>query len=283
MEAFHFGNTIEYKKRFHPDKEYPFWINECGHSICGSDYYVSRNVTSYYTIEYIISGKGYVEENDIISHPCAGDTHIFHPSLSQVFYADPSEPWEKVWIIFYGPAADALFEIYGLDKALCFHKLNLYEPIKKIIDLCDTDVLPDYEIMSKCSVIVFDMLQQLYMYTIKNEMELHRLSIAEKLKVLIDNMWDFSITLDDLTKQLYCSRNHAIRLFSQKYNISPYKYISQIRLRKARHILKDSDIPVTTIARSLGFCDSHYFANWFKQRMKMTPTEYRASYKTHIQ
>lgn len=69
--------TIEYFKSFNPEKALPFQMTFCGYSYCTPNYHITRGVTSYYTMEYIIKGSGYVRENDVISHPCAGDTHIF--------------------------------------------------------------------------------------------------------------------------------------------------------------------------------------------------------------
>ena len=271
-------NTIQYEKTFHPDKAYPFWINQCGHTFCGKDYYFNRGITSYYTIEYIIAGNGYIQENDIISHPKAGDTHIFHSSSTQTFYTDPNNPWEKLWIIFYGPLADSFFEIYNLNKMLLFPELDIRAQLEKIIKICDDDNLPDYMIMSRCSVIVLDIIQQMYLYNQHHETHLQSLSIADTVKVLIDNMWNYNISLDELANQVYCSKNHVIRIFKEKFNISPYKYISEKRLSRAKHMLKFSDIRITDIAKGLGFCDSRYFSNWFKERMNMTPKEYRNNY-----
>lgn len=271
-------NTIEYEKTFIPDKSYPFWINQCGYTTCGKDYFFNRGITSYYTIEYIIAGNGYIQENDIISHPKAGDTHIFHSGSTQTFYTDPNDPWKKLWVIFYGPIADSLFEIYGLNQVLLFPGLDTKNQLERIIKICDDDSLSDCEIMNRCNIIIFELLQSLYLYTQKNEMHLQSLSIADSLKVIIDRMWNFNISLDQLAAQVFCSKNHAIRVFTEKFNISPYKYISKKRLSRAKHMLRFSSIRITDIAKGLGFCDSRYFSIWFKERMEMTPTEYRNSF-----
>lgn len=273
------GTTVEYEKTFTPDAAYPFWINQCGHTYCGKDYFFHRGITSYYTIEYIISGNGYIQENDITSHPKAGDTHIFHSGSTQTFYTDPNDPWEKLWVIFYGPLADSLFEIYNLDQVLLFPELDTRSLLEKIIKICDDDKTPTHLIMSRCSIVVFELIQKLYLYTQKNEMHLQSLSIADSLKVLIDRMWNYSISLDELAAQVYCSKNHAIRVFTKKFNISPYKYISQKRLTRAKHMLRFSNIHISDISNGLGFCDSRYFSNWFKDRTGMTPSDYRNSFK----
>ena len=266
------------RRIFVPDNHYPFSLHMCGTSYCEPNYKIARGITSYYTIEYIISGKGYVEENETVCHPKAGDTHIFHSGSTQLFYTDPDDPWVKVWVIFAGPFADSLFEVYGLNDCLHFPGLNLRKPLEEIIDICSCD-LPLPEIFAKCSVIVTDMVQKLYLYRLYTNYRPEATSTAEKLKTIIDTMSNFNVSLDDLVKYLYCSRNHAIKLFTQQFHISPYKYMSQIRLKNAQHLLQHSSLPISDIAITLGFCDSRYFANWFKKQKECTPTEYRHTHQ----
>lgn len=273
-------DTVEYEKTFIPDKSYPFWVNQCGHTFCGRRYSNTRGLTTYYTIEYIISGDGYIQENDTISQPKAGDTHIFHSGTNQTYYTNPDNPWEKLWIIFYGPLADSLFEIFNLNEVLLFPQLDTHDLLEKAISICNDDSLETIEIMSRCSCIVFEILQNMYFYNQKNKIQLQTLSIADSLKVIIDRMDNYTISLDELSKQVYCSKNHAIRVFTEKFGISPYKYISQNRLLNAKHMLERSNINVSIIAKELGFCDSRYFSNWFKKRTNMTPKEWRNASKS---
>lgn len=274
LKALNGSRDKEIVSQFIPDKEYPLFVHMCGTSECSPEYKVTRGVTYFYTIEHIVKGKGCIQENDHICYPQAGDSHISHPNSNQVFYTDPSDPWYKIWVIFSGPCADSLFEIYKLNEQLHFPDLDLYEPLKKIIDICNTE-MPTDEKMSLCSVIIMEMVQQLYLYKERNKLEQKTLSTAGKLKSIIDTMWKFDVSLDELAAQVYCSRNHAIRLFKNEFGISPYKYISNIRLKKSKQMLRSSNLPIGEIAKSMGFCDSRYFSNWFKKSTGIPPKDYR--------
>lgn len=256
------------------EKEYPFFLHMCGVSDCSPTYKMSRGITCFYTIEYIIRGKGYIQENDHMCYPRAGDTHVFHAGSHQVFSTDPTDPWLKKWVIFSGPIADSLFENYNLNDRLIYPELNLLEEIERIIQICGSDYSQE-EIMSRCSVIVMELIQKLYLFNQKKASETKTLSTADRLKMIIDTMWDFRQSLEDISSQVYCSRNHAIRVFKEKFGISPYKYISDIRLKNAKRMLKSSTLPIGEIATLLGFCDSRYFSNWFKKKTDFTPKEYR--------
>ncbi len=230
-------------------------------------------------MEYIISGKGCVQENDRICYPQVGDTHIFHAGTNQRFFTNPVDPWVKVWVIFSRRLADALFEIYDLDTQIHFPGLGLRQPIEKIIDLCHNNPLTD-ELMSQCSVIVMEIIQKLYLYKTRKMLEPKTLTAADKMKQIIDTMWQYDISMTELAKQVYCSRNHAIRPFKNRFGISPYKYISDIRLKNSKRMLKSSNLPVGEIAKSLGFCDSRYFSNWFKKHTDCSPKSYRSSVRS---
>jgi AraC-like DNA-binding protein len=57
---------------------------------------------------------------------------------------------------------------------------------------------------------------------------------------------------------------------------SPNKFIRNIRLKKAKELLKDDAISISSIAIDCGFSDPEYFARVFKQEFGVTPNEWRA-------
>jgi transcriptional regulator GlxA family with amidase domain len=48
-----------------------------------------------------------------------------------------------------------------------------------------------------------------------------------------------------------------------------------LRLRKAADLLRDTELPITDIALSVGFSCSSEFARAFKDAMEITPREFR--------
>ena len=84
-----------------------------------------------------------------------------------------------------------------------------------------------------------------------------------------------NITLERLLEISHYSQRHFIRLFSECYNISPHKYLQNIRMKHACLLLEQTNKPITEIAASCGFNDSNFFTRTFKKQMIMTPTEYR--------
>lgn len=71
------------------------------------------------------------------------------------------------------------------------------------------------------------------------------------------------------------SERHFTRLFSKVYGISPQQYLTELRIKVACKMLKNSAASVGEIARSCGFTDPGYFSRIFKSNTGVLPSEYR--------
>lgn len=63
--------------------------------------------------------------------------------------------------------------------------------------------------------------------------------------------------------------------FKHEVGISVKKYINQQILNMASYKLRFTDIPIGEIAGQLGFEDRFYFSRFFRNNMKISPSEYR--------
>ena len=55
-------------------------------------------------------------------------------------------------------------------------------------------------------------------------------------------------------------------------------YIQLIRLGRVCELLRNSDLPIKSIAETMGIESPEYFSRWFKKEHHVTPTEYRNRY-----
>ena len=53
------------------------------------------------------------------------------------------------------------------------------------------------------------------------------------------------------------------------------EYLTELRLTDAASLLRYSELSVTEIAYSVGFCESNYFSNVFKKQYGISPKDYR--------
>lgn len=89
-----------------------------------------------------------------------------------------------------------------------------------------------------------------------------------------DNL-ENEISLQQLCSVGAVSLSTLRRLFLKSVGASPYEWILQVRLEKARRLLKTTPDPISTIAINTGFGDPSYFIRLFHKREGLTPYQYR--------
>lgn len=83
------------------------------------------------------------------------------------------------------------------------------------------------------------------------------------------------ITLDDLAAAAGMSRFHFARAFRAATGLSPWRYVTERRVARARELLLGGDLPVGTIAAAVGFATASHFSQAFRAITGEAPTAYR--------
>jgi AraC-like DNA-binding protein len=85
-----------------------------------------------------------------------------------------------------------------------------------------------------------------------------------------------SLRLDQVAKTIcFTSAGNLSRLFRQQYGVSFQGYLQKVRLEKAADLLGTTHLPVTWIARRVGYLDVSRFGQHFKRRFGFTPSHWR--------
>lgn len=91
------------------------------------------------------------------------------------------------------------------------------------------------------------------------------------------NNLDKKITLDELSAQLYMSKQSLTGVFRKSYSTSPIYFVKQVKMNFARSMLQYPEFSVDTICKYCGFNSVSYFSKTFKTIFGQTPSEYRRS------
>lgn len=67
------------------------------------------------------------------------------------------------------------------------------------------------------------------------------------------------------------------RKFAEAMGVPPHEYVLNARITEARRLLGETDIPVKSIAKQLGYNDVYFFTRQFKQFAGVPPVAYRRS------
>lgn len=99
--------------------------------------------------------------------------------------------------------------------------------------------------------------------------------IKPAVEYIENNFLTERISCERLAKLCNVSYSYLIRLFSEKYGISPKRYIIQLKINYACDLLKSGDYSVSEAARMSGFDDLYFFSRQFKEYVGMPPVKYK--------
>lgn len=88
---------------------------------------------------------------------------------------------------------------------------------------------------------------------------------------------DGNLRLSDLAREAKLSTSHLVRSFRQSTGKTPYQYLLQQRIERARSLMRDQRTSLTEVALASGFADQHHLARVFRRITGVTPTSYRRS------
>lgn len=90
----------------------------------------------------------------------------------------------------------------------------------------------------------------------------------------MENNYAEMIALDDLSKVSGLNKYTLLRSFTKQRGITPYQYLTTIRINKAIKLLKAGASPIDA-ALQTGFTDQSHFTRFFKNFIGLTPKQYQ--------
>lgn len=97
----------------------------------------------------------------------------------------------------------------------------------------------------------------------------------QRAVVLIETMKGSGISAEQAAKSVGLSGRQFTRLFRQHLGMTPKRFILETRLRYARFLVENSDMPMTAIAYETGFADCAHLATSFRARFGAPPRSLR--------
>ena len=91
----------------------------------------------------------------------------------------------------------------------------------------------------------------------------------------IRTYFNSNISIQDICNEINMSPYHFIRSFKQKYGLTPYQYLIELRINKAKDILACGQHSVSETAILCGFVSVSHFSSTFKRKTGVSPLEYK--------
>jgi AraC family transcriptional regulator len=105
-----------------------------------------------------------------------------------------------------------------------------------------------------------------------------KVELYKRLSLAVDYIhfnYSEDISLESLSEISSLSKFHFLRLFKIVLKTSPYQYLNQIRIEKAKDLLRKTDLTVLEISGIVGFKESSSFSRVFKNKMGLYPSQFK--------
>ncbi|MBN2910398.1 response regulator [Polycladomyces sp. WAk] len=99
--------------------------------------------------------------------------------------------------------------------------------------------------------------------------------LIDKVKNYIDQHYMHQISIGEIAEKLGVTPNYLSTLFHKKTGTTFVKYLTRIRMLKAKELLKDPNIQIQQVAEQVGYYSTRHFTKLFVKFFGCYPSEYR--------
>lgn len=97
-----------------------------------------------------------------------------------------------------------------------------------------------------------------------------------EVKAYLDKFFYLPLDMGLLAEAAGYSRGYFTAKFTQEAGVSPYKYITQVRIENAKKLLKHGTASVRTVAAACGYASVERFCEMFRKHAGQSPRKYKS-------
>lgn len=210
-----------------------------------------------------VSGTGRVRTGGRWIDLPEGNATMLTAGKSWAYHAVEESPWKMVWVCF---GLGARVPEASLPGRRPFEVEPLYHAMECLLAECRGGKDP-FLVRQ-----MLGMIERMLGRFISPVPELRRFYGAwERIEASLGAGW----TLESLSQEAACSVEQFRRLCQREFGTSPRRHLTDLRLVRARRRLAGSDDTIEQLAREAGYADPCAFADAFRRRAGLTPSEFR--------
>ena len=259
-------------------KDYKIYPPKVGHP---TDYYFTPQngrILDNYQLIYISKGKGtYFTSPDESIPITAGDMLIIPPYTWHSYYPDKKTGWQEYWIGMRGPHLDARFKngFFGTNRLV--YKVGLRDDIIQLFNQAIDFAFSEQVTYQQTLAGIGNLILGMAIYYDCNQHFTNDVVIQQinQARIIMRENFLTGISPKDVAQQINMGYSWFRKLFKEYTNVSPARFILELKLQKAKSLLLNSSLSVKEISYMVGYEDATYFTALFKKYTGFTPLAYK--------
>lgn len=231
-----------------------------------------------FALVYISSGRGRFEsENNYSAAIEPGHTILLFPDVWHRYTPDAETGWHEHWIGFDGEMAQRWRKHRFISPANPVLKINAEDTVlatfSRIIQAVRANRPALQQILAGAAANLVGLFYSAQQAQAGAEAQYS--NVIEQAIARIQNESGSALDMKRMAQELGVSYSWFRGMFATHTGLSPHQYLLEFRIARARSLLAESEFSVKEIATQTGFEDEHYFSRLFRQKLGLTPSQWR--------
>ncbi len=253
------------------------------YSVRSAGYTFKGETHNYFELTYVDRGQLQTQVDNQVYEMNEKDLMIYGPGQFHSQYVLDQQSCSYVTILF--EMDTIMFEEESDQYRLILNKIFHYD--KKIHTLIKTFIQESTTELPYMNSLMLCLLQETVVRLLQYEFigqrnerpvtdmrQHYQDALLEQMLEYIEKNISEPLTVEEICQKFSLSRSSLQLLFRENLNQTPKKYISDLKLERARQMICESKYTFSEIALMLGFTSIHYFSKAFTQKYHMSPSEY---------
>lgn len=206
-----------------------------------------------------------------------GQGIVIAPSVPHKYHSYTAKEWYTNFASFSGYLHYVIPQILNIQNYILISDSPAFSSSSYIRTLISEDHIDEMTDLEQHSISAYSFLMLLQKYS---EIDVGVTSIQYQTYMvpvlqIIRDRYQENLTIQMLADSVYISPQYLGKLFHRFLNVSPYQYIKQYRINRAKELLlMQPFINLNEVCYRVGFSDTSRFIQTFKRETGYTPHQY---------
>ncbi len=249
--------------------------------VCGGcermqpDYVVRRTGFPFLCVEFVAEGQGELELGGRRYQLQPGMAFSYMPGVPHTIRTDPRSPMLKYYVDFAGTEAKRLLSQSTLHGGRAV-QVSAPEEVAELFELLQRNGEGEgAQAKAICAGVIPLLLLKITERSFApREAEPRALATYRRARQLIEQRSGSLRNLEDAAQACHINAAYLCRLFQRFGRLSPYQFLTRLKMKQAAELLLDRGLMVKEAAAELGFADAFHFSRTFKRIYGLAPERF---------
>ena len=243
----------------------------------GNDWHSVPHTHNYMELFYITGGKGQFLIHDQTYPVDTNDLVMVNPNVPHTETGVNSKPLEYIVLGISGVELESTGSFNGQFCILDYI-------VNKELTACIHNILREMELKNPgfeevcqayVEILIIRLMRNIAISAGENTRGISANPQCASVKRYMDLHFKEPLTLEQLAAEAHINKYYLAHAFKKEYGVSPINYLISRRIEESKHLLSETDLTMSQIARILGFSSPSYFSQVFRKTQGTSPLDYR--------